>query len=277
MNTRLVLQVTALLAAGWGLSAPAQAQVAPEEIARRLVGEGIEAAKSRDWLKARESFERAYEIQPLPLTRYNLAAAQEKTGQYVEADRSYRIFLRETMEGEYPKFREAATKRRIKLRERIAYVVVRAPDIAPDDTLLVDEQELSHAVLGEAIPSNPGSVKVRVMRGGREVASASANLGPGDSRVFELTVPPAPLPGVVSAPPPPVTGGGVTAAPAPNITATAPPPADEEEDSGVLGSPWFWTIVGVVVAGGAGTAAYFVMRPESPFESSLGSVDIAGR
>lgn len=269
MRTKSVLQATVLLAAWCGLGAPARAQVAPEEIARRLVGEGIEAAKSRDWVKARENFERAYEIQPLPLTRYNLAAAQEKTGQYVEADRSYRIFLRETTEGEYENFRQAATKRRIKLRERIAYVVVRAPGLVAGDTLMVGEQELSAAVLGESLPSNPGVVQVRVLRAGAAVASASARLGPGDSRVIELTVPPpAALPSVAAPAPPP-------GAPSPALTASAPPP--EDDDGSVFGSPWFWTAVGVVVAAGAGTAAYFYTRPDSPFESSLGRVDIAGR
>ena len=251
----------------------AAAQAAPEELARRLVGEGIEAAKSRDWITARARFARAYEIQPLPLTLYNLAAAQEKTGQYVEADRSYRIFLRETTEGESVDFRKAATERRGELRKKIAFVVIRAEKIAPQDVLQIGDQEIAQAVLGESIPTNPGTFLVRVLRGGEAVASETVRLQEGDSRVVTLEVPPLPEapPALVeasSAPPPPAlvrTEGQV------------PEEEEEKESSGVWSSPVFWVIVGGVALAGAGTGVYFATRPESPYESTLESVRIVGR
>ncbi len=251
----------------------ADAQVATEELARRLVGEGIEAAKSRDWVTARDRFQRAYEIQPLPLTLYNLAAAQEKTGQYVEADRAYRIFLRETVEGENDAFRKAAGKRRVALRSKIAFVVVRADGIVADDVLMIGEREIAQAVLGESIPSNPGQIVVRVLRGGQAIAQESFRLDDGQSKVVTLSVPPPaeppPLPAVTSAPPPPAGAAATTVA--------ATPGDREEEEGGVLSSPVFWGVVAVVVLAGAGAGVYFGTRPNDPFDSSLDSVSIVGR
>lgn len=274
---KMKLCIRTVLVAAVGLhvlcATPASAQVATEELARRLVGEGIEAAKSRDWVTARDRFQRAYEIQPLPLTLYNLAAAEEKTGQYVEADRAYRIFLRETVEGENDAFRKAAAKRRIALRSKIAFVVVRADGIVADDVLYIGEQEIAHAVLGESIPSNPGQIMVRVVRSGQAIAQESFRLEDGQSKVVTLSVPPPPEPPpalVTSAPPPP--SSDVAAA----VTAAPPPPA-EEEDGGVLSSPLFWGVAAVVVLAGAGAGVYFGTRPEDPFESSIDSVSIVGR
>jgi hypothetical protein len=244
------------------------AQAAPEELARRLVGEGIEAAKSRDWITARTRFARAYEIQPLPLTLYNLAAAQEKTGQFVEADRSYRIFLRETTEGEHVDFRKAATERRIELRNKIAFLVIKAQGMAPQDVLRIGELEIAQAVLGESLPTNPGAVDVQVIRNGEVIASQNVRLQEGDSRLVTLEVPPP------------------AEAPPPTVAATAPPPAaltataqtePEEESGGLLSSPVFWVIVAGVALAGAGVGVYFGTRPDSPYDSSLESVRIVGR
>lgn len=269
MLTKTLFAVALAIAAN--APTPVMGQVATEELARRLVGEGIEAAKSRDWVTARERFQRAYEIQPLPLTLYNLAAAQEKTGQFVEADRAYRIFLRETSEGDNEEFRKAASKRRAALRKRIAFVVVRASGIAPDDVLLIGDLQIAQAVLGESIPTNPGDLTIRVMRSGAAVASQSVRLGRGESKVVTLEVPPqAALPAVTSAPPPPASTSA-----APPVTATAAPA--EEAKGGVLRSPVFWGILTAVVLAGAGAGVYFGTRTEDPFASSIDGVSIVGR
>lgn len=272
MMTKLSVRAALVVAVQLCWLHTAEAQVATEELARRLVGEGIEAAKSRDWVTARDRFQRAYEIQPIPLTLYNLAAAQEKTGQFVEADRAYRIFLRESVEGENDRFREAAAKRRVALRSKIAYVVVRADGIVADDVLMIDDREIAQAVLGESIPSNPGQLVVRVLRGGQAIAQESLRLSAGQSQVVTIAVPPPEvpaLPAVTSAPPPSGASGAT------DVTAATTPPAEEE--GGVLSSPWFWGVAAVVVLAGAGAGVYFGTRPNDPFDSSIESVSIVGR
>lgn len=270
--TPMIRRWTSLVAAVLVLSLAraSPAQVATSEVARRLVGEGIEAARERDWLTARARFEKAYSIQPLPLTLYNLATAQEKTGQLVEADRSYRIFLRETSPGEHESFRSAAADRRGPLRRRIARITLRVPNIASNDVLRVGDKELAHAVVGQPIPANPGIVEVSLERRGSILASESVRLSEGASREVTLDVPvflAAELPAPTSAAP------GAAVAPAAAVTTVA---AEQPKSGGVLSSPWFWIIAGSVVAVGTATGLYFGLRADDPFSSTIDPVRISG-
>lgn len=257
-------------------AAPAWSQ-ASEEVARRLISEGVEAARSRDWLTARDRFQRAYEIQPLPLTLYNLGTAQEKTGLLVEADRAYRIFLKETVAGELDRFRQAAIEARTGLRARIAYLVLKSPNLAPGDVVRVDQRELARAVLGEALPSNPGTYTLTVTRGADVVLTRPITLAEGESKVEVLDVPSAPLArGAAPA--------ATTAAPAPGappdaaLTAAAPPAVARDDDGGgVLSSPVFWVVVAGVALAGAGVGTYFAVRPGEAFDSSLEAITVRGR
>lgn len=243
----------------------ARAQVSTAELARQLVGEGIEAARERNWVVARDRFARAYEIQPLPLTLYNLGTAQEKTGALVEADRSYRIFLRETSEGEHAEFRRTAARRRTALREKIAYVVVDAPNLVASDVLRVGDRELAHAVLGRAIPANPGSLQITVERGEEVVAEREVSLSEGSSRRVTVDVP------------------LFVSKPAEEVAANAQPTSlavsesvgkAEASSGGIFSSPWFWVGVGAVVVGAASVGAYFALRPEDSFESTLDPISL---
>ncbi len=265
------------------------------DIARRLVGEGIEAARSQDWITAQDRFARAYEIQPLPLTLYNLAAAQEKTGDLVGADRSYRIFLRETAPGETDDFRRIAIERRKALKGRICYVVLSAENLDPDDVVLVDGKEIAHAVLGESLPSNPGALNVRVERHGQVVANQRVALSEGDTQRVELTLPayepPMAAPAATSergaaqnGAPAPATGSSPAAADNPG--AAAPAAAAEDEEGSVFASPILWGTVGavalgtvVLVAAGAagGVIAYFTPSDKPVTTSTIDPVAIEGR
>ena len=240
----------------------ASAQVSTEEVARRLVGEGIEAAKDRNWMVARQKFEKAYEIQPLPLTLYNLATAQEKTGDLVAANRSYRLFLRATQPGEQESFRKAATSRQVGLRRRIAHVVVEAPGLAPDDVLYLADEVVAHAMLGQPLPANPGRLGLRVERAGRTLVSESLTLTEGSSKTVRLDVP---LPAPES----------LTSASSASPTLVAATPTAPDAGESVFESPWFWVVAGVVAAG-AGAGAYFALRPSDPYSSTLDRVEITG-
>ena len=252
----------------------ASAQASTDEVARRLVGSGIEAARARDWVTARENFRKAYEIQPLPLTLYNLAAAQEKTGQFVEADRSYRIFLRETQPGQNDDFRAAAIKSRDKLQGKICYVVVTVKNLHDQDTLRVGSREIAHAVLGESIPSNPGTIYVSVDRDGQTIARQQYTLAAGSTRQLQLSVAKKAPPPIVSAQPNPANGG-VQVGGNTNTGATSPGAVEEEGGNGAL----LWTAVGVVgvVAVGAAVGATLAFTPGPNYESTKETVNLAAR
>ena len=263
------------------VSSVASAQVSTEELARRLAGEGIEAAQERNWLVARDRFERAYKIQPHPLTLYNLATTQEKTGQLVEADRSYRLFLRDTSTGEHANFRKAASERRTALRKRIAYVVLEARNLAPSDILRLGQEEVAHAVLGNALAANPGAFELSVERGGVIILKRTYTLRSGTSRRIALNLPQllAPPSEITPNPtlPAPKNGSAPVAATVPVAATEQRPDEQERGGGGLLSKAWFWLAIGAVAAGGAATGLYFGLRPEDPFDSSLDRITISGR
>lgn len=76
---------------------------------------------------------------------------------------------------------------------------------------------------------------------------------------------PAKGPPTVVVAPPPAPAPPPPAAPPPNLVTTTPPPEDEDDDSGVLGAWWFWTIIGVAVAGAA-TGVVLATRPADPVQ-----------
>jgi hypothetical protein len=257
-------------------AAPAWSQ-ASEEVARRLISEGVEAARSRDWITARDRFQRAYEIQPLPLTLYNLGTAQEKTGLLVEADRAYRIFLKETVAGELDRFRQAAIEARTGLRARIAYLVLKSPNLAPGDVVRVDQRELARAVLGEALPSNPGTYTLTVTPRRRRGAHAADHAGRGRVQGGGARRAPArPWPAAQRPPRP-----RRHPPPAPRTTRRSPPPHRPPSPvtttagcSSRLCSGWWWP-ASRWLARGVGT--YFAVRPGEAFDSSLEAITVRGR
>lgn len=267
MNGRIFLLTFGLL---MGTHEVASAQVATGELARQLVTEGVEAAKELNWVEARDRFQRAYAIQPLPLTLFNLATAQEKTGQLVEADRSYRIFLRETSEGQHDAFRKAAAERRGILKKRIAFVRLEAENLNPADVLQIGESEVAHAVLGRPIPSNPGEVTVRVRRGGEVIAEQSLVVEEGVSRRVALKLP-------LYVPPVPELPQAAAPSPTPVGERIALQTPREEDEGGVLDSGWFWLTVGLAVAAGAGAGLYLGLRPNDPYASDLDPISLSGR
>lgn len=272
MMTPTRVSALLLLPAVLGAAPLARAQVATGELARQLVTEGIEAAKEKNWVEARDRFERAYAIQPLPLTLFNLATAQEKTGLLVEADRSYRIFLRETSEGQHDAFRAAAADRRASLEARIAFLRIEARNLAATDVLRVGDQEMAHAVLGRPLPANPGQVRVTVARDGELIARRTVMLEEGASQQVTLQLP-AFVPPVTELPAASAAG---TADSRRSIAMEAP--RDEDEGGGVLSSGWFWVAVGVAVAAGAGVGVYYgALRPDDPYASDLEAISLTGR
>ncbi len=257
------------------------AQAGTHDLARRLVAEGIEAAKSNDWATARDQFQKAYDIKPVPQTLYNLAAAQEKTGLLVEADRSYRLYLRETEVGGNAQFRKLASQRRAELVRRIAHVTINVENLGPDDTLLVNEKEISTAVVGESIPVNPGWNKLLVRRDGADVAGQNVQLAEGASQVVALAAPAYVAPAIAPATTTSATGGRSTAGGAAPASASNGAGASEAEDEGggflvpaILGGGAL-VVVGVLAAG-AGTAAALLLIPGEPTETSLDAVTING-
>jgi hypothetical protein len=64
------------------------------DIGRKRFAEGVTALKNGKYEEARISFQQSYALKPAPAALRNLAAAELKTGHYVDAARHFAVYLR---------------------------------------------------------------------------------------------------------------------------------------------------------------------------------------
>ena len=241
---------------GWAQSNGDSTTASKVTLARRLYDEGVEAVGKTRWSVAHDRFKASYELSPRVLTLFNLAGAQRETSRFVESSESYRKFLRETSDGRYPELRSEATSALEQIEKQIAQLTIAITNIEAGDVISIDDIEFPRAALGEPFPMNPGVHVVAVRRSGAPLSSKSVTLAPGVAETVKLEL--------TSAAPRAVADLKVRNDPSPSVANTGTPRFDDKpakRSGGVLRSPWFWTGVVVVVAGGL-TGAYLLTRPD---------------
>jgi len=211
--------------------------------ARAVFEEGLELADRGDWEAAADRFRRASEIRDSAPIRFNLAQSIARLGRLIEAVEMLRAL--EEDEAVEPEVRRSATELRRELEERIGRVTVRVPGLEEEQRIMLDDLELPEAALGVAIPIDPGSHTLRLMEGPELMDQTAFEVDDGQSRVVGV-------------------GAGLL----------GPDPEVVEEGGTVFETWWFWTLTGVVVAGGAVTA-YLLLRDDEPgtIEEPSGAVE----
>jgi hypothetical protein len=212
--------------------------------ARALFEEGLQHLQAEHWAEAAERFERAYALRPSPEIGYNLSSALVRLGRLVRASELLRQVLQSPQSTD--KVRAAADARLQQVLPRLAKLTVELADGSPGLAVRLDGQPLDRAMLGVAIPVDPGSHRVELLRGGNALSARAISVGEGGAAAVRLEAsatgapPPAPAAPMPSAPEPPAAAT-ISAAPAP-----------VEESGGGGGSRWWlWTLIGVAVAGAA--------------------------
>lgn len=230
-----------LLACPVDLAAQASGEPSQSEMAaaRALFQSGIEHGGAGRWTEALADFERSYAIVAIPVTLLNLAGAQAELGQVVAATESYRRFLAEATRGRARRYRSRAQASLAAAEARVAHLTLAIVDLGSGDTLAVDDDEVSRAMVGVAMPLDPGDHVVQVLRDGEPVVEERLTLADGAEQSLAMTVPP------------PAVQVAVRVDLSPTVEAEERPAVDLQDDSGgsVVSSPWLWTGVGVVVAG----------------------------
>lgn len=152
---------------------------------------GIEASRAERWMEARESFERAAGIVPLSPIIYNLATAQSETGMLVEAAENYRRFLRRCVSRQTPELRAEAQQLLAAIAPRVGRLVLRIDNVAGEvDSVIVDGEPITLALLGTEMPANPGTHQVRVTRRGTgELTGRDVTIREGQTSTVSLSIP----------------------------------------------------------------------------------------
>jgi hypothetical protein len=227
MGTRLLVLTLALLA---GLATPASAQETDPEAedtarARTLFSEGVALAAEEQFADAADRFRAAYAIHPTPAIAYNLAAALVKLDLLLEASELVRSVMNDPEST--AQVRELAQGLRPQIDERMARLTVNVDGDIGNAGVRVDQREMRTEELGVPFPMDPGVHVVAAVRDGEVLEEQEVTLEVAGSAEVTLSAStwPAEEEEVVDVPPP-------------------------EPSAPFYATWWFWTIVGLAVAGG---------------------------
>ena len=264
---------------------PAFAQ-APDEAARaaarQLGQDGVEFYEKGDYARALDNLDRAYSVVKVATLGLWLGRALDKMGRLVEASQRYREATLLRLDANAPtvllKAQADAQKEYDALIPRLAQLTVELSGAAAGEaTVSVDGKALPQALVGAAVPANPGAHELEARRGA-EVATDRVTLREGERRTVRLVLSP-PVPPVVVPVLPVAPVAPVTSAQSARPNDTPPParpagkyqsqPSDREQppEPEVEGgsSAWIWTLVGTAVTGG--TAVGFRLLGDSQYDA----------
>lgn len=241
MNLRVtVLAAAVALTPALALAQPA----APDAQARAAFDRGIADVDAGRFANAVAAFEESYRLRPAAVVLYNLASAYSRLGRHQQAIATYERYLAEGG-ARLPADRVQSVQARIaELRRDLPVVVLR---VRPTPfTLTVDGR--AQTVTGDELPLDPGSHLLVATAPARAPQQREVQLAPGARVTWDVE-----LVAEAAAPATPVVA---TAAPAETAAAPAPTPHPPQErapaatETSITSRWWFWTGIGVVVAGG---------------------------
>lgn len=219
--------------AGSAAEEPSAADVAR---ARTEFETAVEALRQEDYPAALAALQASWTLNPRPIVMFNIANCQAALFDYPAAIASFHTYLEVGAESEPAARLEEARGRIDELESRVGQVVLTVDP--PGAQVLVDGREVGTTPLAEPVRLGPGPHVLELRKEGCESFRRELTVEQGERvEVVAVLLPAAPVVGPVEPP----------------IGPLAPTPDDPDDDS-VVTSWWLWTIVGVVVVGGAVTA-----------------------
>jgi tetratricopeptide (TPR) repeat protein len=234
-----------------------------------LLDRAVDAFDKADYPRARDLFEQAYALRPNARVLRGLGISAVHLERYTVAKRELTEALRETRQPLTANQREGVTELLSWMEANCGTLRL---DLEPADAYVTLDDE---PVSGTELIVKPGSHRVTARLNGFATQSHTVEVGPGQKRTLDIALQPSALKGkpAVSA------ADAASAAPMARNSAASPSPlapseAHESGSSSVLDRWWFWTAVGVVVAGGvATTVALTSNQPAKSYEKGgLGGV-----
>jgi len=221
------------------VSAPARAQgpLDPEAVdprieqARALFEEAVAAFDAQDYGTALPLFEQSYSVRESALVLFNIAVTEQRLGRDLEGHRHFREYLR-SYGGEGGERAAVAERESAALLGRLARVRL---NVMPGEAIVtLDGMPMDASLDEDGVVLRPGAHALVAEAPDHERAELSVTLGAGEERTITLQLEPV-------APPPDLQVPAERMRPE-----VIPAPVD---DGGMLESPAFWIVAGVVAAG----------------------------
>jgi hypothetical protein len=210
-------------------------------MARALFEEGLRHVEAEEWELAADRFARVLALRYSAVAAYNLALARARLGASVLALEGLSDLLAQP--GLESTVRDAAVALQKEQHAYVGWLTVRVRGSCAGCSVQLDAKRLPDAALGVAVPVDPGSHALALLRGEQLIASTNLTVSRGSRVEGNLEVP-GPAGAVTAAA---ASSGEAIAVSVPAAALTAGP--EEESHGSLLTSPWFWGGVGVLAAG----------------------------
>lgn len=178
-----------------GPAAPGEADVATRNAARKIAEEGLALFDGGKYAEALDRFDRAGALVRAPTMGLMAARSLVKLGRLVEASERYLAVTKMKLEADASDaFRKAqvdAAKEREALEPRIPGLLVAFAGAAPGATVMLDGKPLPAALIGAALPLEPGPHTVVVTQG-TVTKTERLQIKEGEQRRLVLDVAPPP-------------------------------------------------------------------------------------
>ncbi|HJL20406.1 MAG TPA: tetratricopeptide repeat protein [Sandaracinaceae bacterium LLY-WYZ-13_1] len=229
--------------------------------ARALFEEGVALADEERWEDASDRFRRSLALRGSSVVAYNLGMALVHTGELVEASE---LFRRARRDAEAPgRLRDAAERELAEVQGRLGRLTIELTGPREGVELRLDGEPVRMAMVGVAVPANPGARVIVALRGGGEVARAEVSVSEGGAASVALEIPPAPEV--------PTPEEAARAAVAPDETGAEATGTDDDGGDDV--AIWVGIITGIVAVGAAAAITTVVVLenrgPAEPIEGNL--------
>jgi hypothetical protein len=216
--------------------------------ARNLGYEGVAAFQAKDYPTALTKLEKAYRVLQAPSLGLWSGRALRESGKWVEAAERFREVSRLSVSSGDTALQEKSKKEAAaelsELAPRIPSIVLAIEGASSDDVgVTLDKVKVAPALIGERLPTNPGTHRIEAVRGAEHV-SAEVTIAASESKPVTLRFKSGGAAPTAEAPAArPAAEGSTTPE-----TAAPVPAADQEGSSNPLRTVG-WVAIGV---GGAG-------------------------
>lgn len=187
--------VVAILATA-GISAPVRAESSVEK-AERLVREGLKDARQKKFGDARDKFQTAVQLNPLPVYMHNLGRALQKLNDPAQAHRWFSQALKENSEYKFASDARKHLKNIEKLLKK-THALVRVqstPSVVPCTITTSDgkREVLINTPFQRWVPAGPLKIEGRVER--YIDGKVDVTVAPGENRTVKIRLEPQPVEG----------------------------------------------------------------------------------
>jgi hypothetical protein len=240
--------------------APSSAQAAPAEgdvrVARRLFADAEKDEDAARWADALDKLRRVARVKLTAGIHYHIALCEEHLGQLATALDEYTSAEGQARAENAQDVLAIVGKRIADLGPRVPRLTLRLVPDVPDAAVALDGTNLPAAVLGTALPVDPGEHRIEVTAPDRPSTTQNVTLRERDMTVLDVrladvrvvqAVPP-PASSAAIAPSPPLVPGSPAALPAEPLAAARGP---SRTGAAVA-------TVGTVVLAGGGIAAFLL-------------------